>query len=357
MKKHILCIAAVISFLASACGGGGGGGGGGGVSGATVTAAPQAEYAIFAAPQSSINGTIERDGNINNPLDDYIHIYRDDEGLVYQYRDVANRGLLDDSQTLRTVRFATGNGNTANAFQMSGDYLKATAVTNYNVSNAVYNGASHTGQFTVTDSLEYGGKQLGLSYADFGMWKTKGKFTGTIAGAGAAFESLNDPDKWTNGRDASEAYFAASGTGDATYSGNAMGVARTYTGYNSDVAAQQFHEFYGSADMKVNLQSRTASLDLKFDNFYNFSFTNLSVADRDGEIDDDRATLNITANGTNSSNVNFTTGSSSSGFDVDGQFYGPSRTNPTEVVGEVEIRQSQGGSRTEADIVFGAKKP
>ena len=364
MRKHILFATVVMSLLTIACNGGGGGGGGGSAVGGgggsvggtgggggsvSVNAAPPVEYSIFVAPETRRTETIETDGNINNPADDYVHIYRDAEGLVIQYRDVANRDLLSDSQTLRTVRFSTGAGASPNSFISAGEYLKATARTTDAV-NSVSRNAQ--GTLVTTDSLEVGGKKLGLSYADFGMWKTRSEFTGTTGGTPTTFATMNDPDKWTNGQDNKEAYFAAGLTGSAVYTGNAMGVVRAYSGYNSDVAAGKFHELYGSAAMTVNLAARTADLDLKFSDFYDFRFSNLGVADRDGDIDDDRATLTIQERN-NNTGIHF---AGTPGFDVDGQFYGPDRTNPTEVVGEAEIRQMQGGARVEADIVFGAKK-
>lgn len=347
MKKYVMCVLAATSLLSTACGGGGSSG----TAPTPVMSVPAAEYSIFVTPATNKSGqTIKQDGNANNPADDYVHISRDSEGLVFQYRDVENRGLLNDAQTMRTVKFATGSGTAASAFIPSGDYLKASATTTDTVNSVSRNAV---GTLVTTDTLEVGGKQLGLSYADFGMWKTKSAFTGALNGVNSNFETMNNPEEWTNGKKGNEASFAAGGAGTATFTGNAMGVVREYAGRDDDVATTKFHELYGTASMTVDLSSRKADLALKFNDFYDFRFSNLGVSGRDGEISDDGASLSVTEKA-NNSGIHFN--GNPTDFDVDGQFYGSSKSNPQEVVGDVEIGQIQGGNSIQTNIVFGAKK-
>lgn len=346
--RHLTAFILGFSLLLTACVSSGGGGGGNAAPPAPV---PTAEYDIFSVPPANETGTvIERDGNPNNPADDYLLIQRTADGIKFTYRDVANRDLLGDSLSMRSFEVYTGAGSQPSDFNSSGNYLRAEK-TSAPVTTP------DGGTFTSTEIIEVGGKTLGLQYADFGMWKTIINYNGS----GGVITRMNEPEILDDMEN--RAYRAAftAGTGTESFTGNAMGVVRAHnSAYSDDVAAPLGAEVYGTASLDVNLTNLRATLDLLFPGFYDFSFTNLSV-DRSGELDEiDRTTqLSVTNNG-NATGINLNTVSGvTGGFDVDGQFYGPSRNNPTEAVGDVEIRQTAVNgvnNYVDVDIAFGVKK-
>lgn len=357
--KKLLVYTIALSFLLTACGGGGGGGGGG-ARPEPAAAINAAEYAIFSAPPANVTGTtIERDGNANDPNDDYVLIQRDADGIKFTYRDVSNNKLLGNSLSMRSFHVDTGTGASGHSdFVTAGNYLKAQKSETLNLNHTTSAGLVR-GTFTSTDILEVGGKKLGLSYADFGMWKTKTEFHGTVNGVAVNQVLMHEPEDFTGKMSGTNnrAYFPVGGSGTASFSGNAIGVVRAHKG-GDDVAAPQGAEIYGQANLNVDLANRRASLDLNFANFYNFRFNGLEV-ERDGEFEDmDSSTMLISGGAANTTGINMNKSGSAS-FEVDGKFYGPTRTDPSEAVGDAEIKQytPNGDNRVvEVDIAFGVKR-
>lgn len=357
MKKAKLCILSVMGLLVG-CGGSGGGGA------ELPPPAPIAlhEYQIFSTPPSNVTGsTIEQDGNPDNPYDDYIYIRRDGNDIVFTYRDVNNLDLLGNQDSMRSFAVSTGDSLAASDFKksQSDKYLRAEKNSSQIIKHNAPAGAVD-GTFEVTEVIEVGGKMLGLDYADFGMWKTTTKFSGKIDGNDAPRSLMLEPELW-NGKmqdKEHEAYFEEGRTGTVGFTGNAMGVARAHNG-GDDAAAPLYTEVYGSATMDIDLSTRQASLLLEFDKFYNFQFNKLGL-DQRGEIEEISgvSTLDVTDTANNTV-IKLEAGQPR--FDVDMQLYGPTRTDPTEAVGEVEIEQLKSGTGDnryiEIDIAFGMKTP
>ncbi len=355
--KRFMLYAALIASMLTGCGGDGGG------SSSAAPAPPDpidpAEYNIFSRPPANETANIiERDGNPDNPADDYVLIQRDASGIMFTYRDVDNRDVLGDADSMRSFHISTGTGSIPDDFNDAGNYLRAVEDSGpVVISNRATAAGLVNGVYETTNIMEVGGKKMGLEFADFGMWKTTSTFTGTINGVNADRTLMHDPENLTDEMRGSgrEAYFTAN-AGTASYTGNAMGVVREVAAGGGDDAAGTGAEIYGTASLNLDLATRKANLDLNFANFYNFAFGNLALRSNGSFEDTDTSTLTKTVQA-NTTGIDFDGNvSPRNDFDVDGQFYGPASTSPTEATGTAEIEHYQGnGKRIDVDIAFGVK--
>lgn len=324
-----------------------------------------AEAMIFSAsPANTTGNIIEKDGNVNDPMDDYVLVERDAEGISFTYRDVPNNDVLGNTLSMRQFHASTGAGFTPSDFGAvvsagSDNNFQRAEITDVANLNHTVNGVAVNGTLSSSNIIEVGGKAVGLQYADFGMWKTISTFAGTKNGVDASRTLMHDPEDWTGkmGSHANRADFAV-GAANATFTGKAMGVARVHNGVGDDPAGAVFDEIYGNAKLDVNVAGRSANLELDFDQYYTFTFNNLEM-ERGGEFEerDNAANLVISAKKAGfNKNVDLT-GATLRDFDVEGQFYGPNSTSPVEAVGDADITMRDPMNQTiEIDMAFGVKR-
>lgn len=220
----------------------------------------------------------------------------------------------------------------------------------------------------IIDTVKLGGANIGLSFSDFGMWTIHG--TNSYTGDSTLIE--NDPDNKLSGNDDYYVDYAFASGIDAfkqkyvtdttleanrkvKFSGNAIGVA---TKVGVDTADNQRQDLSGKAVLEIDNDSATGNLNLKFDKWYGFDFSDIDLSSKDGF---------------NSSNVKISDSSSVTGFkfgaspnlvgNLSGTMYGSEENKPSEAVGIFDISSDKVYGDTEGKYnsikvegAFGAKK-
>ena len=324
MKKRLPVLMVSALFALAACGGGGGGGGG-------VNSTPPLAWEPPSDPYGQSSGSANTVATFVLGAD--IVPVETRNGVPLTVTKTANGLTLSAYNGARTVTLSADAGDFKNT---SGDYI--TAVKESSGKYSDYSSISYRAQ----DTVALGGKKLGLSHSDFGIWTSyvhevadgQDPEYGPTSKTVAAFY-MGDPGKTAN---------FSSSSGQQTFSGNtaatAHGGAVSGTTHLTGTARMSF-----TAATSIN-----TNLRLTFPGFYNFQIP--VEIDANGKITQGAGTAfaidNGDLSGRNMNGVGY--------YKVDGQFYGPSGSNPKEAVGGYLIQSADKEQYTSVNGSFGLKK-
>lgn len=315
MLRHILLLLPLCLF--AACGGGGGGGGGGGP-----------------APDTSpgIRGPV--------PIVGYENIVACYAAGGVAFQDVSNtldktaESILVSSGS-NTIMFLTGDGEgTTSNFYADGAFIKAEK-------DGTFDDKYPDGSYTTVDgsySIYLGGKNLGLEYADFGIWLGVEHSQDYYADDNPLEDTARD---WVRG----EAFWIDANKNahrQAPAAGSFEGT--TIAWVSNDFAEGQPHALLrGAATLDVSGQGAglQGTLGLKFDDYYNFSFGSILISG-DGSMRDVRYKLSVQVTENPGldkdqyAGLCFDLGKSYAG-NIDSQFYGAEGAGASEAAGSFYI--------------------
>ncbi len=206
--------------------------------------------------------------------------------------------------------------------------------------------------YTVTDTVTLGGKSVNLYYADFGLWTIRGssEYQGDkdLLKAKKYEEDKDDvyfiDTAFYSGLDEFKAGFkedkSAPINTKTTFTGNTLAVAQK---------GDTRKDLTGSASLVIDNRQARGDINLDFNNWYEFAFTDVDFSNIDGfsATDVDVRVKNGLEKGDILIISDEVKGS------VEGQLYGPEVENPTEGVGAFNIKS---GDNVSVKGAFGVKK-
>lgn len=200
-------------------------------------------------------------------------------------------------------------------------------------------------QKEIVDTVKLGGRALGLSYSDFGIWKIKGGFhfignKDLITKAKEWGEDLDDKsyedyytftngiDKYKQGFDTAKATVGAK----TKFTGTTMAVATLTDSSNK----KKHKEFNGTASMTVDNASGKAEVGLEYKNWYNFKFKEIDVKNSNGFSSNVAPEINGTSA---DSEFKFNNLTGQTG-EIKGKMYGLEAGKPEEAVGSFKVNSA-----------------
>ncbi|MDR2947081.1 MAG: hypothetical protein LBV79_10090 [Candidatus Adiutrix sp.] len=306
MKKVLVLLSALTLLTGCVSGGGGSGSAGGGSTQPPVLGTNE----VFSVGDKVVPVKEFSDFSVSKTADGLVLTGQNDGGLT------------------RSVTFQ------ASDFVEQGDFLVATKKTSGNYGDT----PGHS--YNANDDIALGGKKLGLSHSDFGMWDAQDKRNDALGNYAGTFYT-DTP--FYMGVAAKQANFTAS-SGTHTFSGTTIAIAH---GAGGD------EHLTGTAALNVDFTAAAgplgdSNLYLHFANFADFAIP-LRISNV-GFISQASAAYGDTIVTNQTTGKDLTHPSSH----VLGQFYGDSPNSPSEAVGEYEIQSTGGGTTINGS--FGVKK-
>ena len=219
---------------------------------------------------------------------------------------------------------------------------------------------TYNGTATMTDQIYLGSSASGLQYSEYGEWKNRFQFDGTVNGKKTTIDWRDDGGVFSSAAAANTKPFV-SVAGNQTFTGHAIG---KVTVYDDSVANSSIvKDLTGTASMVVSLAGgASGDLSLAMKNFYDFKVSNINLSNPAGTFTGSTGVIAVSAatNGKNNTGINLNDFQALNG-DVAGLMAGNTTAgiDPTEIVGTLDMEamhKTNPKKEVDMELAFGVKR-